>query len=151
MRNKDLKHLSRGDLLEMLLELSRENEKLQAETGELRAKLEKRTIAMDNCGSLAEAALLLNGVFEAADAACSQYRESLMASSAEIEERFRSREEECQRRCAELEEECRSRCAEQEEETRQRCREHIARANAHARAIVDKAEAYVRETLEKIG
>jgi len=41
MRNKDLKHLSRGDLLEMLLELSRENEKLQAETGELRAKLEK--------------------------------------------------------------------------------------------------------------
>ncbi len=140
MSNRDLKHLSRGDLLEMLLELSRENEKLRSEAEELRGKLEKRTLAMDNCGTLAEAALLLNGVFEAADAACSQYRESLMASGAEMEERFRSREEEC-----------RTRCERMEEETQERCREHIVKANAHARAIVDKAEAYVRETLEKNG
>lgn len=66
MTEKDLKRLSRKDLLEMLLELSRENE-------QLRKQLEDRTIQIEKSGSLAEAALRLNGLFEATQAACEQY------------------------------------------------------------------------------
>lgn len=73
MTAKELKRLSRSDLLEMLLELSRENEQLRQENLELRARLEEKTLKIENTGSLAEAALVLNGVFQAAQEACEQY------------------------------------------------------------------------------
>ncbi len=77
MTSKDLKRLSRRDLLEMLLELSKENEQLRQEVKELQKQLDDRCIAIENCGSLAEAALQLNGVFQAAQAACDQYIENI--------------------------------------------------------------------------
>ncbi len=57
----------------MMLSLSKENEHLRKELHQVKSKLEDRTIAMDSSGSLAEAALNLNGVFQAAQAACDQY------------------------------------------------------------------------------
>lgn len=77
MENKELRRLSRTDLLEMLLDLSRENEQLKQEVEELRKQLNDRYIAVEEMGSLAEAALKLNGVFEAAQAACDQYIENI--------------------------------------------------------------------------
>ena len=74
MDPKKLKQLSRSDLLEMLLNLSKENEQLRQELHQVTSKLEDRTITAEKCGSLAEAALNLNGVFQAAQAACDQYR-----------------------------------------------------------------------------
>lgn len=73
MNRNDLRRLSRRDLLEMLLELSKENEKLRRINEQLEARLEDRTIAILKSDSLAEAALRLNGVFEAAQNACDQY------------------------------------------------------------------------------
>ena len=77
MTDKELKKLSRTDLVEMLLEVTRENEQLRWELTETREKLESKTIAIENAGSLAEAALQLNGVFEAAQSACAQYAQNL--------------------------------------------------------------------------
>ena len=74
MDPKKLKQLSRSDLLEMLLNLSKENEQLRQELQQATSKLEDRTIAAEKSGSLAEAALNLNGVFQAAQAACDQYK-----------------------------------------------------------------------------
>ena len=73
MDEKTLRRLSRRDLLEMLLELSKENEKLRQINEGLEARLQDRTITMLKAESLAEAALQLNGVFEAAQNACDQY------------------------------------------------------------------------------
>lgn len=73
MDEKTLRRLSRRDLLEMLLELSKENEKLRQINEGLEARLEDRTITLLKSESLAEAALRLNGVFEAAQNACDQY------------------------------------------------------------------------------
>ncbi len=77
MTDKELKKLSRTDLVEMLLEVTRENEQLRQELTKTREKLESKTIAIENAGSLAEAALQLNGVFEAAQSACAQYAQNL--------------------------------------------------------------------------
>lgn len=77
MTDKELKKLSRTDLVEMLLEVTRENEQLRWELTETREKLESKMIAIENAGSLAEAALQLNGVFEAAQSACAQYAQNL--------------------------------------------------------------------------
>lgn len=72
-----LKRLSRADLLELMLEQAQQIEELQAELAQARAKLAKREIALEECGSIAEAALHLNGVFEAAQQAANQYLENV--------------------------------------------------------------------------
>lgn len=77
MIDKDLKKLSRADLLELLLEQRRENEKLRAQLKRAKALLTDREIEIENAGSIAEAALKLNGVFEAAQKAADQYLENV--------------------------------------------------------------------------
>ena len=73
MTDKELKRLSRGELLEMLIAQASENEKLKQELEDAQAALQDRSIAIDNAGSIAEAALQLSGVFEAAQNAAEQY------------------------------------------------------------------------------
>lgn len=77
MTERELKKLSRRDLLEMLLALSKENEELRQKLVQAEEQLNSRNIMIENSGSLAEAALRLNGVFEAAQAACEQYVENM--------------------------------------------------------------------------
>ena len=77
MTEKELKRLSRAELLELLLEQVEENEALRAEIANLKGQLEDRAIKIENAGSIAEAALRLNCVFEAAEAAAKQYVDSL--------------------------------------------------------------------------
>lgn len=76
MTDKELRKLSRRDLLELLLAQSREQDALKQELAKAREELAKRQICLEQAGSIAEAALRLNGVFEAAQAAADQYLES---------------------------------------------------------------------------
>ena len=80
MTINDLKKMKREALIEHAVSLARENEslagqveKLQAQLKEARDKLKSRTIAIGNAGSIAEASLQLNGVFEAAQKAADEY------------------------------------------------------------------------------
>ena len=69
MTDNELKRMSRADLLEILLAQSREIERLRDEVAELNDRLEEREILMSRSGSIAEASLRLNRVFEAAQKA----------------------------------------------------------------------------------
>lgn len=117
MTQKELKHLSRGDLLEILLELSRENDHIRAENAQLRKQLEDRTIAIQNSGSLAEAALSLNGIFQAAQSACDQYAQNLRCRCADIEQY----------------------CQQLERQTQEKCDKMIAQAQAQAQTYLEEA------------
>lgn len=77
MTAKELKSLRRSDLMEILLELSKENEQLKEELAQANKKLEDRRILIEESGSLAEAALKLNKIFEDAQKACEQYEENV--------------------------------------------------------------------------
>lgn len=77
MTEKELRRLSRMDLLEMLLEQSKEVERLRAELETVKKQLEDRRIMEQEAGSIAEAALRLNKVFEAAQQAADQYLENI--------------------------------------------------------------------------
>ncbi len=77
MTEKELRRLSRMDLLEMLLEQSRETERLRAELETVKKQLEDRRLMEQEAGSIAEAALRLNRVFEAAQQAADQYLENI--------------------------------------------------------------------------
>lgn len=94
MTDKELKRLKRVDLLELLIAQSRENDRLRAELEETRSKLEARELALDQAGSIAEAALQLNKVFEAAQAAADQYILSVKAQAGKTSEKVREEAEE---------------------------------------------------------
>ena len=94
--------MRRSDLLEMLLDLSRENDELRQEIQNLRQQLEDRTIVIEKSGSLAEAAMQLNGVFEAAQAACQQYTENMAARSEAMEQYCRQMEQQAREKCRKM-------------------------------------------------
>lgn len=83
MTDKELRRLSRSELLEMLLAQMEENERLKKSLKEAQAALAERRIGIEKSGTLAEAALKLNGVFEAADRAAQQYLENIRREASE--------------------------------------------------------------------
>lgn len=95
MTPKGLKSLSRKDLLELLLEQTERNEQLEKELAELKAQLEDKQIAIARSGTMAEAALRLNGVYKVVDQAAASYLRG-------VQQRCQEMEEETRRRCAEL-------------------------------------------------
>lgn len=86
MTDKELKRLSRAELLELLLEANRENESLRGRLQKAKELLSSRTIEIENAGSIAEAALALNGVFQAAQQAADQYLENVRRLAEEQKE-----------------------------------------------------------------
>ena len=66
MTERELRKLSRADLLELLLAQRKENEQLRCLLDQTQAQLADRTITISNAGSIAEASLHLNGIFDAA-------------------------------------------------------------------------------------
>ncbi len=83
MADRELKRLSRRELLEMLLAQSRENDALRQRIEELKIRLQERENELEEAGSLAEAVLRMNGVFAAAEAAAEQYVENVHRMSAQ--------------------------------------------------------------------
>ena len=73
MTDKQLKKLNRSELLELMLEQSREIDRLQEELEETRAALTERNLKIDSCGSIAEAAAEVNYLFQSAQKAADMY------------------------------------------------------------------------------
>ena len=109
MNKKDMKRLGRRDLLEMLLDLTKENEQLRKINKQLEAVIEDRTITQLEAGTLAEAALRLNGVFQAAQDACDQYTYNMQL-------RCQRMEEETKAKCMQMLNECRHQSGRYEKE-----------------------------------
>ena len=82
LNNPDLRRLSRAELLELLVEMSREKDELQKKLDEAEARLADRSIQMENAGSIAKAALDLNEIFSRAQQAADEYVESIKANAA---------------------------------------------------------------------
>lgn len=125
MTDKELRRLSRKELLQMLLIQSRELNELREKYSAAQAALNERSIKLENAGSIAEAALRLNGVFEAADAACRQYTENASSGGYKSDNSEPSPEERAER--------------------------ILAEANARARLVESNTRARCEELLRKVG
>ncbi|MBQ8610262.1 MAG: hypothetical protein IJ412_01005 [Oscillospiraceae bacterium] len=77
MKERELKHLSRAELLELLLAQTKETERLSAELEQAQRELADRRLRLQEAGSLAQAAIEINGVMEAAQAAAQQYLDNI--------------------------------------------------------------------------
>ena len=66
---KKLRKLSRSDLLELLLDQTEKNERLEAEIKELKTRIEEQRIVAEEAGSIFEAVRRLNSVIDRAEKA----------------------------------------------------------------------------------
>lgn len=128
MKDKALKRLNRAELLEMLLTQVEENEQLKKRLAELQSQLEDRRILIQDAGSIAEAAIQINNVFQTADAAATQYLENVQRLSGEGESiRLRM-----------------------EDEARKDAEAIRAEADTYSRLIRSRADQYQQQVVEKI-
>ena len=126
MTDQEVKRLSRSELLEMLIAQQEENETLKSRLEQAEAQLKDRQIAIENAGSLAEAALSINGVFRAAEEAAQQYLDNI-----------RQRSEEQEAACRDMQAEAEP----QATETMQRAQAYSDRVHADADAYSSKVHA----------
>ena len=81
MPDRELRRMRRAELVEIILALKQTEDRLRAENAVLSAQLQERQIHIENAGSIAQAALELNKVFEAAQAAADEYVASVRAAN----------------------------------------------------------------------
>lgn len=132
MNAKELKRLSRRDLLEILLEQSKQMQQLRKELNETRDKLTSRELELEEAGSIAEAAMRVNGVFEAAQAASQQYVDNIKRLSQRQEAICQEMERACCQKIKKRLEETEKTRADMLAETQKQCAEILTRARAQA-------------------
>ena len=145
MADKELRKLSRKQLLELLLKLTERSEELQAELDVANRKLNDKLLIKSEAGSIADAALKLNGVFEAAEKAAEQYLDNIKLISENRDSIIRRVEDDCKRRSAAIISRTKKRCAELERESTARADAIIAAAEARGAEIDAEYEKKMRE------
>ena len=85
MTEKDLRKLNRYQLLEMLIIQTERADELQRKLEETLEQLNSRDVKLTVMGSIAEASLQLNGVFDAAQKAADLYLDAAKKQAEEIE------------------------------------------------------------------
>ena len=105
MKEQDLRKLTRSELLEILIQQGEELEQLQEKLQEYERQLQSRKLQVEQAGSIAEAALQVSGIFEAAEVAAAQYLENIKDHSekqASYTEEARLLLESTRTQCAEM-------------------------------------------------
>lgn len=128
MTDKELQRLKRGDLLELLLGQSKENdvlkkqmEKKDKEICILNNKLHDRKIELEKAGTIAEASFHLNGVYKAAEKAAQQYLDNLQRLYEKQEQLYSVKEAEVEANCSELLKKTKEQCEEAVKLTEEQC------------------------------
>lgn len=120
MTEKELRRMSRKELIEIIAAQKKRELKLQQQLDQAEQLLADRNIKISNAGSIAEAAMALSGVFETAQTAADSYLASLRHANANIEAQIAETEEECARRLEETDRKCAEKLAASDEEIKRR-------------------------------
>ena len=107
MEKNKLRKISKKELLEIMLNQAKRIKELEQELNKTQAKLDSKKIIIEETGSLAEASLKLNNVFETAQLAIEQYKYNV--------------EEQCKKITTETKKECKIEKEKIIKETLERC------------------------------
>lgn len=143
MTEKELRKLGRGDLLNLLLEQSRENQRLREQLQAAQDALADKTICLDRAGSIAEASLQLNGVFQAAEQACQQYTENITRLSQHQQEICAQREKESQEKASQIIADAKKQADEITATAQKQCTEMLSKARAESQHYWDAVSAKI--------
>ena len=176
VNKKDLKHYSRMDLIELLLEKSKELESMELELKNIQEKLNDREIKINEAGNIAEASLKLNNIFNDAQNSANLYLSSLKTKSGEqlceIMEQLRETEvENCKKMHIDAQNECNeileNAKVKSEEEAKliiqnaqkekdliinsinEECNMRLQETNSHCDTLKEKAELEYNNLIEK--
>ena len=125
MTDRQLRKLNRTDLLKLLLEEKKENEALRKQLQEMQLQLECKQLNLNQSGSLAEAALKLSGIFEAAETACQYYTENIRGLSGRQEEICRTMERETREKCDRMLEQAKQMAKVYWDEYKEKCNQYM--------------------------
>lgn len=145
MTDNELRKLSRKDLLQLLLEQSKDYAELKEKYKEAQEKLEKREIVLSKAGSIAEASLTLSGIFEAAERACKQYTDSI----ASFDKRQEDIEKQSVREANRILEDAQKSAEDLEKETKIKCENMLKNAERESQAYWDEVEKKIKSFVEQ--
>ena len=126
MTERELRRLSRSDLLELLLAQRKENEQLRCLLDQTQAQLADRTIKINSAGSIAEASLQLSGIFDAAQDSCQYYLDNIR----------------------QLSERQHIVCRQMEAETKEKCDRMVAEAEFKTQQCWENCSAKIRQLVD---
>lgn len=132
MTDKELKRLKRVDLLELLIAQIRENDQLKKELADVQGQLEEQNLVLEEAGSIAEAALRINKVYQAAQAAVDQYINSINRLGAKKQQSWTQMEQNARDTADRYLREAQFKCQSMETETRRKCEAMLAEAQRKA-------------------
>lgn len=88
MTDKEFKKLNRAELIEIIYQLQLKQNELEETNRQLKEQMNNIDIRISQAGSIADAAISINGVFEAAQKAADQYLQGICASKPDLEDRY---------------------------------------------------------------
>lgn len=139
MTDKDLKKLNRQDLLVLLAEQTARANKLDNQLRKLEKELKERQLSINECGTLAEAAFKLSGMFQVADEAVTIYVENI--------KRMNDKQDQI---CKHIEAASKRKAEKLVEEAEEKAAEIIRNAEELAAKEIEKMDAHWDEVQRKI-
>ena len=141
MTERELRKLSRADLLQMLIDQSEELEALRKKCAAAESALAKKELMIDEAGSLADAVFKLNGIFESAQVASQQYLDNLKTLTHRREVLCVQKENECLEKVGRILADTEKRCLRMENDARVKSAEIIEKAKAESQQYWDEISA----------
>lgn len=143
--DKNLKKLSRVELLELMISLSEDYEALADENNRLKKMLSvQRLPRSTKVGSIAEAALAANGFFESAQRSADSYLREIKHLRDELAQRVSNQSKAAEARVGAMQQQ---QAAFEVQQAQAQANQIIARAHSQADAIVADAQRRAEETL----
>jgi hypothetical protein len=135
--SKTAQKQSRAELTALAAAQAQEIAGLREQLAQAQAQLRERQIVCERAGTMAEAAMALNGAFKAADEAAAQYLENIRAFT-----------EQQHKVCAQIEQTTREQAEAMLRETEARCRAREKEADAYWANLSAKFERFCSEHQE---
>lgn len=86
MAEKELKKMNRAELIEIIYALQKSEEALKTENDVLKEKLDDKIVKIEKSGSIAEAVLVLNNIFQKAQDTADEYVQSVQSAQESAKE-----------------------------------------------------------------
>ena len=146
----EIKKLGKKELRERLLAEQAKSAELSEEIEDLRERAEREDEAINEAGTLAEAALALSGIFSAADKAAGKYVDSVKRLNTRLEAVCAARDESSKRQAEETVTEARRRAEEMLTEAVERSKKMLSDAAKKSEELIaaakKRADDYYAET-----
>lgn len=102
MTDKEFKKLKRSELIAIIYEYQKKQDALEQELADVKKRLESKELKISKAGSIAEAVVALNGLFEAAQTTADSYIRQVRINTAEAEKKAAEIIEEAQKKADEM-------------------------------------------------